>query len=155
MRFLVAHMLVVMEEKGRSSRPLSSNLVLTLSRPSFEVRFRRKRTFVSSEPYTWPTSRKAVREFICWRTVLAPKMCPVLPDPQAGAERKKGMHSSEALRGSFLGNCWGEAVRKQSTSILCMCVCGCECACLRCTHVFYCSEHWPWWGNRALSSHSS
>lgn len=47
-----------------------------------------------------------MRVFICSRTVLAPKLKPVFPEPQAGAERVKGMHSSSELLpnlGSFSG----------------------------------------------------
>ena len=120
MRARVAHMLVLISLKGSSSRPLSVNSVLTLNSPLSEERSRSERALASSDPYTWPASMKAVRVFICWRTVAAPKRWPVLPEPQLGAERKKGMHSSEFLpkRGSCLGICLGD--KKLAVSSQCV-----------------------------------
>lgn len=104
----VAHICTCMGWKGSSSRPLSLNSVLTASRPPSLVRLRRLSASFSSEPYTCPRSRKAVRALICSLLLGSPpKLYAEYPVPQAGADLKAGMQLSgrEGRRGSPGGIC--------------------------------------------------
>ena len=104
----VAHMLACRGLNGSSSRPLSLYLSLTRRRPASLVRLRRSIASFSSEPYTWPRSRNAVRVLICSRLFATePKLYSEYPVPHTGADRKTGMQLSGPLgkRGSPGGIC--------------------------------------------------